>query len=194
MRNRYYAMRHGHSVANEQGIIASHPCHGIAGYGLSKIGRKQIQYSIKAVVSLHTQTSIFSSDFKRARETAETVHRNLRCERKVITDSRLRERNFGELELCKDELYPTIWSRDKEDPAHTDHGVESAASVMSRTTELIAELEDAGHDQIYLLVSHGDPLQILQTAFMRWSPSRHREIEPLGTAEIRLLELSGHNR
>ena len=31
--NRYFVLRHGHSLANEEGIIVSHPDHGVGGYG-----------------------------------------------------------------------------------------------------------------------------------------------------------------
>jgi broad specificity phosphatase PhoE len=40
-----------------------------------------------------------------------------------------------------------------------------------------------------VLVSHGDTLQILQAAFLRMSPTRHRSLPGLETAEIRRLRL-----
>ena len=33
LNNRYFAMRHGHSMANHQGIIVSHPDNGRDNYG-----------------------------------------------------------------------------------------------------------------------------------------------------------------
>jgi len=39
------------------------------------------------------------------------------------------------------------------------------------------------------VVSHGDPLQILQAAFLRMSPSSHRSLPPLEPAELRQLHL-----
>ena len=45
-------------------------------------------------------------------------------------------------------------------------------------------------DTTVLLVSHGDALQILQTAFHRMDASRHRQLDHLDTAEIRLLTLA----
>ena len=38
LRNRYFAMRHGHSLANAQGSIVSDPLYGIGDYGLSEAG------------------------------------------------------------------------------------------------------------------------------------------------------------
>jgi hypothetical protein len=40
---------------------------------------------------------IYSSDFTRARETAETIHSSLRLPDPIVIDIRLRERRFGDL-------------------------------------------------------------------------------------------------
>ena len=39
LNNRYFAMRHGHSVGNQRGTIVSHPENGCGGFGLSELGR-----------------------------------------------------------------------------------------------------------------------------------------------------------
>lgn len=40
--NRYLLMRHGHSQANEQGLIISTPARGLTSYGLSSRGEAQL--------------------------------------------------------------------------------------------------------------------------------------------------------
>jgi probable phosphoglycerate mutase len=101
----------------------------------------------------------------------------------------LRERRFGDLELKKDDAYGQIWTLDSSDPGHHECNVESACEVMDRTSALIAELEDQSNGVTYLLVSHGDALQILQAAFYGRSAAHHRELPHLETAEIRWLKL-----
>jgi len=190
LRNRYFAMRHGHSLANQRGIIVSHPENGLGAYGLSDLGRRQVAASLAAERSLDASTLIVSSDFERALETARLVHRTLGCTTPIAVDERLRERNFGELELGSDDGYASVWERDAADPDSNWRGVESPNRVMRRVTSLVADYEASHRDATLLLVSHGDALQILQTAFNKLDASRHRSLEHLQTAEIRRLQLA----
>ena len=188
--NRYMVMRHGHSLANRQGIIVSHPPNGCNGFGLSGLGRQQVRDSLQSDTLLDAGTIVISSDFVRAAESAVIVHETLGCHAALETDVRLRERNFGELELGPDSAYDLVWDRDRLDADSSWCSVESARRVMARVTDLIADLEGRHAEQSFLLVSHGDALQILQTAFARRDASQHRRLEHLHTAEIRLLQLA----
>lgn len=190
--NRYFVMRHGHSLANLQGIIVSHPEHGIDDYGLSEQGVLQVNETGKVVVELDQNSLIISSDFKRARESAEIMHRLLDCDASVVIDRRLRERHFGELELGSDNAYESVWREDKIDPDNNLSGVESPNQVMQRVTALVSEYEEILSGRTLLLISHGDALQILQTAFSKQDASRHRQQQHLNTAEIRELILVGN--
>jgi len=187
--NRYFAMRHGHSLANQQGIIVSHPDHGCDGFGLSEQGRAQVVASLRQETRLDESSIIISSDFSRALETAAIVQQKLGCQTPTETDIRLRERNFGELELGPDSAYQAVWRQDALDPEGNFRAGESANQVMARVTALIVELERRHANATLLLVSHGDALQILQTAFARRDASEHRQLQHLQTAEIRLLSL-----
>lgn len=185
--NQFYAMRHGHSEANAAGIIISAPEWGVAQYGLSAKGADQVAESLTAKHGLDQTTRVVSSDFKRARETAEMVIKALECRYPMIEDNRLRERFFGGYDRGSDLVYPKMWDLDRIDPSHTENDVESANAVMARVTELVVELDGLYCDSTILLVAHGDILQILQTAFARQDASRHREQKHLETAEIRQL-------
>jgi probable phosphoglycerate mutase len=187
LKNRFYVMRHGQSLANQQGIIVSDPAWGVDGYGLSDTGRKQVECSVESASFLDAEVRVMCSDFLRARETAEIVHRLLACATPLQTDARLRERHFGRLDLGPDTAYPEVWRSDERDPDSEPHGAESANRVMARVTALIRECEQNFIRSSILLVSHGDALQILQTAFAGESAARHRQIPHLETAEIRRL-------
>lgn len=191
--NHYFVMRHGHSLANQQGIIVSHPENGVSGFGLSKRGESQVSTAISPDSLLNTNTMIISSDFKRARESAEVIYKILNCETAIRSDVRLRERNFGSLELSDDDNYARVWNKDESNPDNQLLGVESPNQVMRRVSALIAEYETDFSGKTLLLVSHGDALQILQTAFQKQDASRHRSQQHLETAEIRPLKLSSQH-
>ena len=186
-------MRHGHSIANLEGIIVSHPENGVNDYGLSKEGRAQVLNTMQTNNRLDSNTLIVSSDFMRAQESAEIAHDLLKCRLPVCFDLRLRERYFGELELGADSYYSEVWKEDENNPDSRLRGVESVNQVMKRVTAVVSEYEKKITSATLLLVSHGDALQILQTAFSKQSASKHRYRQHLDTAEIRQLML-GINR
>jgi len=185
-------MRHGHSLANLQGIIVSHPENGIDDYGLSEQGVLQVNEAGKTDIRLNRHSLIVSSDFKRARESAEIMHRLIKSSTAIQFDQRLRERHFGQLDLADDSGYARVWYEDKIDPDNNFSGVESPNQVMHRVTALVSEYEQKLCGKTLLLVSHGDALQILQTAFSQQDASKHRMQRHINTAEIRELVLSAN--
>lgn len=189
VRNRYFLMRHGESEANCQAIILSDPQNGVSGYGLSPHGRQQVIDSISRETRLDANTLVYSSDFKRALQTASIVHQHLRCTQPVVITESLRERFFGDLERTSSDNYERVWAADAANAGHTEHAVESAVAVMQRASSLILEIEHACEQASVLLVAHGDVLQLLQTAFEKLPGERHRSLPHLHTAEIREVTL-----
>ncbi|MGH3247780.1 MAG: histidine phosphatase family protein [Trebonia sp.] len=189
--NRYRVMRHGQSKANEAGVIVSRIESDRRGdWGLSELGRRQA-LAAAAQCDLPTDTVVCSSDFSRARETAEIIRAHLGGPEVTIAEA-LRERCFGDLEGTSAANYARVWAADNADPGNADPGrasggVESAAAVLDRATGLIADLERRYRGRDVLLVSHGDTLQILQAGFLRMEPATHRQVPHLQTAEIREL-------
>jgi broad specificity phosphatase PhoE len=190
--NTYSIMRHGQSKANVAGIIVSCIENDRRGdYGLSDLGRAQALEAAKAC-GLSAETVILSSDFARARQTAEIVRAHLAAP-EVTVATALRERCFGEWEGSATDNYARVWAADETGSDQAGRGVESVAAVADRTTALIVDLERRYSGHHFLLVSHGDPLQILLTAFLRMSPAGHRRVPALQTAEIRQLRLGDHS-
>ena len=210
--NRYHAMRHGQSRANVAGVIVSGIENDRLGdWGLSDLGRDQVLAAARAC-GLPADTVICSSDFSRARQTAEIVRDRLGAPPVVVTAA-LRERFFGDLEGTATDNYLRVWAADEAVTADrgTDgaadggfaavdggfagaegagDGVEPAAAVLDRATALVADLERRYSGRDVLLVSHGDTLQILQAGFARMDPAAHRRLPHLGVAEIRPLRLA----
>jgi len=198
--NAYSVMRHGQSLANVAGIIVSRIESDRRGdYGLSELGRAQALEAARSS-GLTIDTIICSSDFSRARQTAEIVRTQLGAPEIEVTGA-LRERCFGEWDGSSTDNYTRVWAADQAGSAQAgsaqadsdiepvSNGVEPASGVLDRTTALVVDLERRFSGRHILLVSHGDTLQILQAGFLRMNPASHRSLPGLQTAEIRRLYL-----
>ena len=191
LNNRYFIIRHGESKANVAHILLSHPKEGTVSFGLSPKGKKQVKISVsknKKSKILDSDIIIYSSDFLRARETAEIAKKLLGIE-KINFHKNLRERYFGKFDKTSLDNIKIAWEHDEKNPNHKHKGVESPNKVLKRTLALISKLEKKYKDKKILLVSHGDVLQILHTHFSKKPVSQHRKIPHLETAEIRELKL-----
>ncbi|KAK3020942.1 hypothetical protein RJ639_046598 [Escallonia herrerae] len=107
------------------------------------------------------------SPFSRTSHTAKVVASALNIpfdgpQCKVIEE--FRERFFGpSFELMSHDKYLDIWALDERDPFMPPEGGESVADVVSRLTRALGTIESEFQGCAILVVSHGDPLQILQT-------------------------------
>ena len=187
LRNTYYLLRHGFSVGNEQGLIVSSPEIGLHQFGLTERGRDEI----RRCVDLHRDelvhvARIYSSDFRRTLETAQIVSEALSIP--VETSSLLRERYFGDWDGLSNRNYEEVWRQDLIDAAQVERNVESVRAVADRMTESIRQIEEAGSGQTFLVVSHGDPLQILLASLAGVDLRFHRSVPAIGTGQLRRLE------
>lgn len=183
-RNRYLLMRHGHSQANAQGKIISTPEQGLANYGLSEQGEKQLQEAL-ARWSWPVPTQIVHSDFLRTTHTAARVAAAFGVE--MQQEVGLRERHFGELEGKADHHYPDVWAFDAKSAEHTQWQVEPVSRVAARMCAVLEALEQRFTNETVLVVSHGDPLQILLTALAGKPLTQHRDQPALLPASITLV-------
>lgn len=184
LKNTYYLMRHGQSTGNVKHIIVSAPENGVPHYGLSALGKKQALESISTNKDLDKNTIIYSSDFKRARETAEIVSKYLNT-KKPILRKELRERNFKELEKTNyTNYYLKVWECDLSDKPYKD--IESVYSIAERFKELIIDLEKKYKGKKILLVAHGDIVSVGLTVFNNKNPKYHHKLfSMLKNAEIK---------
>ena len=159
---------------------------------------------------------IITSPFSRTRETADIVADTIQGKLKkyfpksmqqpgalkanIIVENNLRERFFGKFEGQgnSDDVYKQVWAEDAKNPNNTKEQVESPNAVQSRTTGVVANLEKTSSatsgGKVYLLVSHGDSLKILQTGFQKQSASAHCNpnfVPKFKTAEFRQFTLGG---
>ncbi len=189
--NRYFALRHGESRANQDQVILSDPRDGTRSGGLTAWGQEQVRATLLAALQeglFSAPPAIYASDFLRARATAAIAADLLGTSYTPVTC--LRERFFGEWDRTADVNYEIVWADDAVDPHHEHNGVESAEDVLERTTAFIIDLEHTHRGKDIILVSHGDTLHILQTAFHRLSPAYHRSLPAMDLAELRELRLA----
>ncbi|MFZ3044192.1 MAG: histidine phosphatase family protein [Minisyncoccia bacterium] len=189
MNNAYFVLRHGQSRANLAGIILSHLENGKKDdYTLTPLGEEQVRQSVsesKANGMLGPKTIIISSPFSRTLRTAEIAKEILGSEHDFSIDDRLRERWFGDWEQTSDANYANVWTNDSKGLDHADAHVESVHDVQKRVMELFNELEAQYHGETFLLISHGDVLQILLASLQHGAANFHRDIPSLETAEMR---------
>lgn len=186
LRNTFYLLRHGRSLANAQGLIVSDASVGCVDFGLTDDGAADVRSGLLASNNpLPGIARIYSSDFLRTQQTATLAAEIFGAS--VELSPRLRERGFGDFEGRSSDHYHQVWEQDAVDPAHTQWNVESVQSVAARMTECVLEIDQLDSGKTFLLVSHGDPLQILITAAQGADLRLHRRLEPLRTGEIRLL-------
>lgn len=199
LQNRYVLVRHGESEANVARLISSNPEVGTKTHGLTSQGCSQVLQNTQLFLRDNPccdNAIIIASDFRRARETADILASQLpnflSRGQSVQLDPRLRERFFGIYDGQSDEKYACIWDNDQKDPAQNiADQVESVDSVRERTTALIKELHEKYSDTTFFLVSHGDSLQILQTAFKCMpNANQHRTLPHLERAEFRPVVLN----
>jgi broad specificity phosphatase PhoE len=184
VKNRYFLMRHGESLANLADKIISAPENGCSDYGLSALGREQARANARAS-GLNSETRVLCSDFLRTRQTAEIAAEVLGCQPPRM-DPRLRERFFGPFEGTSAANYGPVWRQDE--LGQPCEGVETPQDLTSRLSELIEELESRQSGQCYLLVSHGDPLRFLQLWALGRPTTAHQSLPHFDPAEIRALD------
>ncbi|AXK46127.1 histidine phosphatase family protein [Brachybacterium saurashtrense] len=181
-------LRHGESTANVQGLIVSLPGpRALTEVGLTARGRAQAQQAAREGLArgLGPQTVVLTSDFARARETAEEFARGLGAAAPTV-DVRLRERGFGAHDGGPADAYETVWAADRARELPGDE-VESVDEVARRVFAVLRTADERAAGAAVVLVAHGDVLQIALALGAGRDPHEHREVPHLGNAELREL-------
>ncbi|MCD6528431.1 histidine phosphatase family protein [bacterium] len=160
LKNTYFILRHGQTIhqTKKKDIVYgwpddNPPC------GLTNKGKKDIQRAAQKLKQKGIDL-IFASDTRRTRETAEIVAKKLGL--KVNYDKRLRDVNWGiyqgKSKLKAWAYYKNPKLKFKKAPP----GGESWADVEKRIVGFLKELEKKYKQKTILIVSHGDPLWLLE--------------------------------
>ena len=172
LRNRYFALRHGEAESNCREVLCSSVEND---RGLTPRGRLQIEDGGRRLIGSIGEPSpevihILSSPLPRAVQSAQVLHETLgrkgmagrlRCR------PELREREYGALEGQAAVYWEKLRLADAHSHDDVPYGAESARRIFDRLNAIIQELEEHSSGQIYVFVSHCDPIQVLQTLFAR---------------------------
>ncbi len=158
-------MRHGQTVYQTDKIDLVYPWEeSVFAPGLTEIGKDAVRKTALEISKLSIDM-ICSSDFRRTRETAEIVAREigLRDEDLILTP-RLRDINLGKYhDGMKEEFYRDFPDFPTDFKQRPENG-ESLAEARDRVVSFVEELDAAHKDRSILIISHGEPLWLLEGA------------------------------
>ena len=156
-RNTFYFTRHGEAENNVLGLSICYP--EPKKYPLTARGVRRAQIMAEKLRASGGVDMIFTSDITRTYETAKIVGDYLGVP--VQTDERLREINIGEYNGRPYTDYINDWPVEKRwDQA--PKGGETHKQLQERMVGFIREINHKYKDKKILVVSHGDPLWLLQ--------------------------------
>ncbi len=153
--NTYFLMRHGMAEHNVQDVFGGRR----EEYHLTPKGKKDIAAAAKKLGQEKIDL-ILTSDIARARETAAIVAEHTDAE--VQPDERLRERFAPQLDGKPVVEFLTVFPNLLSAFDQAPDGAESSSDILKRVFDLFSELEKKYQNKKILLVSHGDPLWVME--------------------------------
>jgi broad specificity phosphatase PhoE len=164
LKNRYFLLRHGQNNHQaEQKDIIYHWPDGNPPYYLTELGKEEAKKAGEALKNNQIDC-FFSSDILRCRETAKIVAEIINYDiDKIIFDTRLRDLNWGAFGGKTKEEYWNFYdnNRTKAFEIAIPEG-ESWNQCKERIVNLLNEIENNFQNKNILIVSHGDPLWLLE--------------------------------
>ena len=188
LKNNYYILRHGQTDWQTKKKEWTYPKSDSPKIKLTKKGEKQIKKAVEKVRGKKVDL-IFSSDFFRARQTSKIVAKALGL--KVNFDKRLRDINLGIYKgRTKEEFYAKFPRYSKNRFQKSPPGGENWLEVKKRMLQAIKGVEKKNKSKTILIVSHAEPLWLLEGAVKNWSLTeflKNRKNNYIEIAELRKL-------
>jgi isoleucyl-tRNA synthetase len=160
--NTYILMRHGEGEHNVRAIcntdLNSPPAH-LTEKGIARAKEAGKQLASKGGVDL-----IFASPFVRTQDTARLAAEEMGfAASSIVTDMRLHETRVGtQFEGKPVTEYEAYFASVEERFTRAAEGGETYADMKRRVGEFLYELEEKYQNKRILIVSHGDPLRLLE--------------------------------
>lgn len=155
---RIIAIRHGETAWNVQGRIQGH-----LDVALNDTGLWQAREAARDLLDAAI-TCIYSSDLRRAMQTAQAIAQATAA--RVVAERRLRERSFGEYEgrtFAEVELeaptHARLWRQ--RDPDYAPAGGENLRALRERIASVVGELAARHAGEQIVIVSHGGVMDTL---------------------------------
>ncbi|MBI2984792.1 MAG: class I tRNA ligase family protein [Candidatus Kerfeldbacteria bacterium] len=160
-RNRYFFVRHGGSTNNENNTLNTEPANKNL-CPLTESGRKQAQRGAQKLEPEKID-AIYSSQFLRARQTAEIIGQELGIA--VTEDKRINEYHIGPVFEGKTiaEFHATFGDRSKR--VHdAPPGGETWTDIRQRMLSFLRELDAKHEGKTFVIVTHADPILVTEWA------------------------------
>ena len=164
--NKLFLLRHGQAEHNLKDLIASGPERGKQISKLTSRGKedaKRAAENIKEQLGKEKLNLIFTSPYHRTKETARIVAKATKA--KLITDKRLVELNCGTFNWRQVQEHKSFFANPLEEFTKTPPGGENLTDAKKRMFQAILDINSKYKDKNILIVSHGDPLWVLEGAF-----------------------------
>jgi len=190
LKNKYFLLRHGKTIHQEEkkNIIYfypddSPPCI------LSDKGIKEVKLAGEALREKNIGL-IFSSDILRTRQTVEIVAELINYDlEKIVYDTRLRDVNWG---IFRGKSKEEAWAYYNNDMIKKfELGVpqgENWNQCRARMVEVLKEIENNFVNKNILIVSHGDPLWLLE-GYMKGNSNEELILEMSREKDIKTGEI-----
>jgi broad specificity phosphatase PhoE len=183
LKNNYYILRHGQTnyQANKSGF--AYPRADSPKVKLTKKGAKQVRIAA-GKLKREDIDLIYSSDFYRTRQTAKIAARELG--QRVFFDQRLRDIDLGTYHGGPKKYFHRDFplTRKKVFFKKTPQG-ESWSECQKRMVNFLKEIDRKYKRKIILIISHGDPLWLLEGALKNWSWQKMAKIKSDKTGYIK---------
>lgn len=192
LKNKYFLLRHGKNNHQEDhpDIVYCYPDNSQPCF-LIEEGISQVKEAGEILKDKKIDL-IFCSDILRTRQTAKIVGEMIRFDlEKIIYDTRLRDVNWGMFGGKSKKEAWDFYEQDmmKKFELAPPQG-ESWEECLRRMKEVLNEIEDNFQNKNVLIVSHGDPLWLLEGYVKGLSKEelvRQKKEEYINTGEIRYL-------
>ncbi|HTK59678.1 MAG TPA: class I tRNA ligase family protein [Candidatus Baltobacteraceae bacterium] len=160
-KNRFFIVRHGRAMSNQNGYLSCWP----EPAGLEVHLTPEGEASVRATAEMLKKEGvdlIFASDLKRTTQTAELIAEITGAELKF--DERLRELNVGVFNGKSEEDYNKQFSSLGDKMTRAVEGGENLEEVRARMVAAVLEFDRNNQGKTIAIVSHGDPLWVLDCA------------------------------
>ncbi len=166
--NNYYVLRHGQTAYQLKKADFTYPWPEKKPVKLTEKGIKQVEKSAKELKNKKIDL-IYSSDIFRTKQTAGIVSKKLGV-KEVVFDKRLRDFNLGVYHGDKKEkFYKDFPLAEESFYARPPKGGENWGGVRKRMFDYLEEIDKKHRKKNILIISHGDPLWLLEGVFKGWS-------------------------
>jgi isoleucyl-tRNA synthetase len=159
--NKFFFIRHGESENNVADILngdQSKVSH------LTALGKKEAGDAAKKLKSEKIDV-IYASPFMRTQETAAIIAEAIGYPKdKIITDSRLREQGFGELEGHDGGEYNNLFESREDYFTKPEKGVETRYQAKQRVGSFLEEVDRTQKGKNIIVVSHSGPIWMMISA------------------------------